>query len=255
MRKHILILGGTTEAREFGQQLAARTDIAPTLSLAGRTASPLAQAVPVRRGGFGGIAGLAQYLRDNAIEALIDATHPYAPTISAHALHAAAQTKTPMIALCRPPWRAVAGDRWTEVLDAPEAAQTLGIKPRHVFLAVGRQEIAHFASAPQHHYLIRSVDPVDPPLAVPHARYILARGPFEEEQERALLHAHAIDVVVAKNSGGTATYGKVAAARALGIPVILLRRPPELPVLRVASVGEAMAWLDHVLKVPTDRGV
>src|ERR1700688_2981709 len=255
MKKHILILGGTTEAREFGQQLADRTDIAASLSLAGRTASPLAQAVPVRRGGFGGVDGLTQYLRDNAIDALIDATHPYAPTISAHALRAASQTKTPMIALCRPPWCAAAGDRWTEVLDAHEAARTLGIKPQNVFLALGRQEIAHFAAAPQHHYLIRSVDPVDPPLAVPHARYVLARGPFEEEQERALLLAHSIDVVVAKNSGGLATYGKIVAARALGIPVMLLRRPPELPVQRVASVGEAIAWLDHVLKTPTDRGV
>jgi precorrin-6A/cobalt-precorrin-6A reductase len=255
MRKHILILGGTTEARELGHYLAARTDIAATLSLAGRTASPLAQAVPVRSGGFGGIAGLTQYLRDNSIEALIDATHPYAPTISDHALRAASLTKTPMIALCRPPWRAVAGDRWTEVLDALEAVHALGIKPRNVFLAVGRQEIAHFASAPQHRYLIRSVDPVEPPLAVPYARYILARGPFEEEQERALLLAHAIHAVVAKNSGGPATYGKIAAARALGIPVMLLRRPPELPVHRVATIGEAIAWLDHVLKAPTDRGV
>jgi len=255
MRKHILILGGTTEARELGQELAARTDIAATLSLAGRTAAPVAQGVPVRRGGFGGVDGLAQYLRDNAIDALIDATHPYAPTISAHALRAASQTKTPIIVLCRPPWRAVAGDRWTEVLDVPEAVRTLGIQSRNVFLAVGRQEIAHFASAPQHRYLIRSVDPVEPPLAVPHARYILARGPFEEEQERALLRAYAIDVVVAKNSGGLATYGKIAAARMLGIPVMLLRRPPELPVRRAATVGEAIAWLDHVLNAPADRGV
>jgi precorrin-6A/cobalt-precorrin-6A reductase len=255
MRKHILILGGTTEAREVGQHLAARTDVAATLSLAGRTASPSAQAVPVRRGGFGGIAGLAQYLRDNAIDALIDATHPYAPTISAHAQGAASQTQTPMIALCRPPWCAVAGDRWTEVLDAHEAVRTLGIKPQNVFLALGRQEIAHFASAPQHRYLIRSVDPVDPPLAVQHARYVLGRGPFEEERERALLLAHSIDVVVAKNSGGLATYGKIVAARSLGIPVMLLRRPPELPVQRAATVGEAMAWLDHVLKTPADRGV
>jgi len=239
----------------LGQHLAARTDVAVTLSLAGRTASPSAQAVPVRRGGFGGIAGLTQYLRDNAVDVLIDATHPYAPTISAHALGAASETNTPMIVLCRPPWRAVADDRWTEVLDVLEAVRTLGIKPRNVFLAVGRQEIAHFASAPQHHYLIRSVDPVDPPLAVPYAGYILARGPFDEEQERALLRAQAIDVVVAKNSGGAATYGKIAAARTLGIPVILLRRPPELPVHRVATVGEAIAWLDHVLKAPTDRGV
>jgi len=255
MRKHILILGGTTEARKVGQHLAARTDIAATLSLAGRTTSPSAQAVPVRRGGFGGIAGLTQYLRDNSIDALIDATHPYAPTISAHALRAASQTKTPMIALCRPPWRAVAGDRWVEVLDADEAVRTLGIEPRNVFLALGRQEIAPFASAPQHHYLIRSVDPVDPPLAVPHARYVLARGPFEEEEERVLLLAHSIDVLVAKNSGGLATYGKIAAARLLGIPVMFLRRPPELPVQRVATVGEAIAWLDHVLKAPADRGV
>jgi precorrin-6A/cobalt-precorrin-6A reductase len=255
MKKHILILGGTTEARELGQRLAGRTDVEVTLSLAGRTASPLAQAVPVRRGGFGGIAGLTQYLRDNAIDALIDATHPYAPTISAHALDAASQMNTPMIALCRPAWRAVAGDRWAEVLDAHEAVRALGVEPRHVFLALGRQEIAHFASAPQHHYLIRSVDPVEPPLAVPYAHYLLARGPFEEEQERALLLAHAIDVIVAKNSGGQATYGKIAAARMLGIPVMLLKRPPELPVQRVGTVAEAIAWLDHELKAPTERGV
>jgi precorrin-6A/cobalt-precorrin-6A reductase len=255
MRKHILILGGTTEARELGQGLAARTDITATLSLAGRTASPLAQAVPVRRGGFGGAAGLAQYLSDHQIHALIDATHPFADTISAHAQSAAFETNTPLIALSRPPWCAGAADRWTEVQDAREAARTLGDSPKNVFLAVGRQEIAHFAAAPQHHYVIRSVDPVDPPLAVPNARYILARGPFEEEQERALLLVQAIDVVVAKNSGGAATFGKIAAARTLGSPVILLRRPPESAVPRVASAGEAIAWLDHVLNVPADRGV
>jgi precorrin-6A/cobalt-precorrin-6A reductase len=255
MRKHILILGGTTEARELGQYLASRTDIAVTLSLAGRTASPLAQAVPVRRGGFGGISGLMRYLSDHEVDALIDATHPFAATISAHAASAVSRTNTPMIALCRPPWSAVAGDRWSEVLDAHAAARALGSSPRTVFLAVGRQEVADFESAPQHRYLIRSVDPVDPPLAVPHARYILARGPFEEEQERALLLEHAIEVVVAKNSGGLATYGKIAAARALGIEVILLRRPPESDVRRVASVAEAVAWLDHVVKAPSERGV
>ena len=142
MRRHILILGGTTEARQLAQQLAPRTDIAVTLSLAGRTVSPLAQPVPIRSGGFGGIAGLARYLRDEAVYALIDATHPYAATISAHAVSAARQTQTPMIALRRPPWAAVAGDRWTEVLDAKDAVQGLGIAPRRVFLALGRQEIA-----------------------------------------------------------------------------------------------------------------
>jgi precorrin-6A/cobalt-precorrin-6A reductase len=133
--------------------------------------------------------------------------------------------------------------------------RALGAAPRNVFLAVGRQEIAHFAAAPRHHYVIRSVDPVEPPLAVPHARYILARGPFDEAQERELLIDHAIDVLVAKNSGGLATYGKIAAARALSMPVVLLRRPPDVAGLRVATVGEAIAWLDHVLKAPADRGV
>jgi precorrin-6A/cobalt-precorrin-6A reductase len=255
MKKNILILGGTTEARMLGQQLAARTDIAVTLSLAGRTVSPLAQAVPTRSGGFGGTAGLVEYLRTHEIRALLDATHPYAATMSAHALSAAAQTSTPLIALCRPPWPAVPGDQWMEVRDVQEAASALGIETRNVFLAVGRQEIAHFASAPQHHYVIRSVDPPVPPLPVPHARYILDRGPFDEQQERELLRAHAIDVIVAKNGGGAATYGKIAAARTFGIPVVLLRRPPALDVPTVATVGEAMSWLDHVLKAPTDRGV
>jgi len=260
MRKHILILGGTTEARQLALRLSARDDIAVTLSLAGRTASPLAQPVPVRRGGFGGVAGLVQYLRDHEVSALIDATHPYAPTISAHAVSAALQTHTPAIALRRPPWRPVAGDRWTEVLDADDAVRTLGPAPRRVFLALGRQEIAAFAQAPQHHYLIRSVDPVEPPLAVPHASYIQDRGPFAAEAESALLLAHAIDVVVAKNSGGEATYGKIAAARSLGLPVLLFRRPaepasPGAARSGVAGVEEAMAWLDHVLETEVDRGV
>jgi precorrin-6A/cobalt-precorrin-6A reductase len=255
MRKNILILGGTTEARLLGQQLAIRDDRAVTVSLAGRTASPLAQAVPVRSGGFGGTAGLVQYLRDHEIHALIDATHPYAATMSAHAQSAAAQTHTPLLSLRRPPWRAIAGDRWTDVQDAEEAARTLGAEPRRVFLAVGRQELAPFAAAPHHRYLIRSVDPVDPPLEVPHARYILERGPFGEDRERELLRGHEIDIIVAKNSGSPATYGKIAAARTLGLPVILLRRPPPLDVPTVTTVGEAMSWLDHVLKAPNDRGV
>ena len=226
-----------------------------TLSLAGRTASPLAQPVPIRTGGFGGIAGLARYLRDEAVHALIDATHPYAATISAHALSAARQTQTPMIALRRPPWGAVAGDQWTEVLDAHDAMRSLGAAPRRVFLALGRQEITSFAAAPQHHYLVRSVDPVQPPLAVPHARYIEERGPFRETEERMLLGENAIEALVSKNSGGTATYGKIAAARSLGIPVLLIRRPAEPGGHAVGDVAAAMAWLHHVLGTGVDRGV
>jgi precorrin-6A/cobalt-precorrin-6A reductase len=255
MRQHILILGGTTEARLLGQHLATREGLSVTLSLAGRTASPAAQSVPVRRGGFGGVVGLVQYLRDHAVTALIDATHPYAARISAHASSAAIQSHTPILALRRPAWTPIEGDRWVEVQDAEDAVRALGAKPRNVFLALGRQEIAAFISAPQHRYLIRSVDAVEPPLAVPHAFYIQGRGPFEEATELSLLRAHAIDVVVAKNSGAQATYGKIAAARALGISVILLRRPPDPAMPAVATVDEAMAWLDHVLGTDCERGV
>jgi precorrin-6A/cobalt-precorrin-6A reductase len=175
--------------------------------------------------------------------------------MSAHARSAAQQTRTPMIALRRPPWGAVAGDRWTEVLDADDAVRRLGAASRHVFLALGRQDIAAFAAAPQHHYLIRSVDPVQPPLAVPYARYIEERGPFAEAGERTLLAENAIEAVVAKNSGGTATYGKIAAARSLGIPVLMIRRPAEPGGQAVADVEAAMAWLHHVLGAEVDRGV
>ncbi|MGB6354933.1 MAG: cobalt-precorrin-6A reductase [Steroidobacteraceae bacterium] len=247
MRRHILILGGTSEARQLAQQLAPRTDIAVTLSLAGRTGAPVAHSVPVRSGGFGGIAGLAQYLRDAAVFALIDATHPYAAAMSAHAVSAAESCGTPMMTLRRPPWAAVAGDRWTEIRDVPEAIRWLGAEPRRVFLALGRQHIAPFGSAPQHYYLIRSVDPVEPPLPVPQARYIEERGPFAEADERRLLAEHAIDAVVSKNSGGAATYGKISAARSLGIPVLLLRRPPDAGSRGVAEVGQVIAWLDRLL--------
>ncbi|NNM62107.1 MAG: cobalt-precorrin-6A reductase [Steroidobacteraceae bacterium] len=255
MSRHILILGGTTEARQLAECLAGRHDVAATLSLAGRTTAPLAQPVPVRSGGFGGIDGLARHLREHQIRVLIDATHPYAQKISAHAVAAAALTDTPMLALRRPPWRPIPGDRWVEVQSAEDAVSHLGTEPQNVFLALGRQEIAPFSRAPQHRYLIRSVEPIDPPLAVPYARYLRGRGPFSEHDDRALLLAHAVNIVVAKNSGGTATYGKIAAARSLGIPVLLLRRPHGPPAQCAATVGEAIAWLDHALAAARDRGV
>jgi precorrin-6A/cobalt-precorrin-6A reductase len=241
----VLILGGTTEARRLAERLAPRADLDVRLSLAGRTRNPVPHPVPVRIGGFGGAEGLAAYLKAERIDRLIDATHPYAAIMSANAAQAAKLSGVPLLALRRPAWRAVAGDRWTEVADTHEAARALGDAPRRVFLALGRNEIAAFESAPQHHYLVRSVDPVEPPLAVPHAIYIRARGPFREEDDRALLAAHAIDVVVSKNSGGDAAYGKIAAARALGVEVLLLRRPALPDVPAVETVEDAAAWLAH----------
>lgn len=226
-----------------------------TLSLAGRTAAPAALPVPVRSGGFGGVAGLADYLTAERIGALIDATHPYAAVISGNAAQAARSANVPLLAFRRPAWARREGDRWTEVADVNAAVEALGEKPRRVFLALGRKEVAPFAQAPQHHYLVRSVDPIDPPLAVPHADYILARGPFGEDDERTLLTTRGIEVIVSKNSGGSATYGKIAAARALGIDVIVLRRPelPEAP--SAETVDAALAWLDHALAPQAVRGV
>ena len=189
-----------------------------TLSLAGRTAEPLPQAVPVRSGGFGAVDGLATYLRDERIEALIDATHPFAAVISTNAARAAEMTRVPLLALRRPPWRKEAGDDWIEIATIEGAVKALGEAPKRVFLALGRKELAPFVAAPQHFYLVRSIDPVNPPLDVPHASYVTARGPFTEQADRALLEKHRIETTVAKNSGGNATYGKIAAARALCIP-------------------------------------
>lgn len=255
MTHRILILGGTTEARQLAGKLARREGFSVTLSLAGRTESPVAQGVPVRVGGFGGANGLAAYLREQHVELLIDATHPYAARISANVADAADKAAVPVLALRRPGWEAVAGDRWTLVDSAAEAVRALGKAPRRVFLAIGRQEAGAFEAAPQHYYLIRSVDPVEPKLAVRDAHYILARGPFPEADERALLERYSIDAVVSKNSGGEATYGKIAAARALDIEVIMIRRPALPDVPSAETVDALAAKVDHLFDPVAERGV
>jgi precorrin-6A/cobalt-precorrin-6A reductase len=229
--RRLLILGGTSEARELGERLAARADLAITVSLAGRTARPAAQAVAVRVGGFGGPPGLADYLRTQRIDALL--------------------------ALRRPPWRPTDGDRWLNVANHDAAVAATGTTPRRIFLALGRQDLGAFELAPQHTYLVRSVDPVVPPLRLEHVTYVCARGPFSEADDRGLLSAHRIDAVVAKNSGGSATYSKIAAARSLGLEVIMIARPATPAVPSVETVAEAIAWLDHDhgLSAAKDRGV
>ena len=236
------------------ERLAQRRGLDVIVSLAGRTAAPLQMPVRVRTGGFGGASGLAAFLVDERIDLLIDATHPYAAVISASAAEAATRAHVRILALRRPPWLRQEGDRWTEVADLPEAVRALGHAPRQVFLALGRKDLAPFESAPQHRYLIRSVDPVTPPLRLPQAGYVTARGPFREADEHVLLQRNGIDVIVAKNSGGDSTYGKIAAARALGLEVIMPRRPPLPAVPSVARVEEVLAWLDHA-GLPSARGV
>jgi precorrin-6A/cobalt-precorrin-6A reductase len=238
----VLLLGGTTEAAALARALA-KAGVEAVYSYAGRTERPVAPPLPVRVGGFGGATGLAEFLRGEAITHLVDATHPFAAQMSRNAVAAALATGIPLIALEREPWRAGSGDRWTHVPDLAGAVRALGPAPRRVFLAVGRQTLYAFAVAPQHHYLLRLVDPPTGPLPLPRTEAVIARGPFSVEGDRALLTDHGIDIIVAKNAGGSGAEAKLVAARELGLPVVLIDRP-SVPDRRTArTVAEVMGWL------------
>ena len=251
---HLLILGGTSEARLLAERLERRGNAHITLSLAGRTSAPLRQAGTVRTGGFGGAEGLAAWLRDNKTNVLVDATHPFATQISANARAAAQATGVPLIVLEREPWLRVDGDRWIEVASIDDAVAALGDRPQMVFLAIGRQELAPFRRAPQHKYVVRSVDPVEADSELPNADYILDRGPFDEASEHRLLRERQIQIIVAKNSGGDATYGKLAAARALNLPVVMVQRRHARAGNAVGTVDEAIRAIDHAAGLVEDRG-
>ena len=253
----LLILGGTTEARLLAESLAGRAGFEAELSLAGRTKVPLPQALTCRVGGFGGAEGLAEYLRAGRIDLLIDATHPFAERISANAVEAASRTDIPLLTLTRAPWIAQSGDRWTEVPDAAAAAQAIGERRKKVFVTVGRQQMPAFEAAPQHDYLIRTIDAPEPMPALPSARLLLARGPFTLEDERALLADEGIEVLVSKNSGGDGTRAKIDAARLLDLPVILIRRPAQsggLAFHDTASLIDELERRRHAAP-SADRGV
>lgn len=242
----VLILGGTTEASALARRLADDTHFEATLSLAGRTAQPAPQALPTRIGGFGGIDGLVRHLRDEKIVAVIDATHPYADQMSAHAVAACGQAAVPLASLVRAPWTRQAGDDWIEAVDTRAAANAIGHDPRRVFLTIGRQELPVFAGAPQHHYLARIIDAPAGDALPPNLTLVQARGPFDLAAEIALLRDRRIEVVVSKNAGGEATYAKIEAARALGVPVIMIARPDKPAGYVTATPEDAVAWLDHV---------
>ncbi|MFT6674880.1 MAG: precorrin-6A/cobalt-precorrin-6A reductase [Sulfitobacter sp.] len=248
----VLLLGGTSEASQMAKALAA-SGINAVFSYAGRTNAPVPQPLPTRIGGFGGLTGLAQYLRAEAITHVIDATHPFAAGMSRNAFAACAETTTPLIRLERPMWRAQAGDDWTRVDDISALPDALPDTPARVFLAIGKQQIALFAAKPQHHYLLRLVDAPEADLPLPDCAVVLARGPFTLDQDLALLRAHHITHIVAKNAGGSGAEAKLHAARHLGLPVILADRPV-LPGQNItAAVNDVMAWLGH--DQPALRGV
>jgi len=239
---NILVLGGTIEATRLVAALA-DAGLTTTLSYAGRVERPKPQPVPVRVGGFGGADGLANYLRMHAITHLIDATHPFAAQISRNALHAAQATGTPLIALTRPPWTAQQGDRWHNVPDIAGAVAALTGPPRRILLALGRMHLAAFADQPQHHYLLRLVDPPETPPPLPDHHIILDRGPFDAASDQALMRAHRIECVVSKNAGGSGAQAKLTAARALDLPVVMIDRPA-LPIRQEShDIAATLDWL------------
>ncbi|MFE5257317.1 cobalt-precorrin-6A reductase [Streptomyces coelicoflavus] len=243
---HVLILGGTTEARRLAELLAAGPLPVPrvTTSLAGRVSAPRTPPGEVRVGGFGGAGGLAAWLREHAVDLLVDATHPFAGTITRNAAHAAATTGVPLLVLRRPGWRRAEGDLWHDAGSLAEAAALLpALAARRVFLTTGRMGLAAFASLTDPWFLVRSVDAPGEP-APPRMEVLLDRGPFTLAGERELLRRHRIDVLVTKDSGGAATAPKLTAAREAGLPVIVVRRPPVpggVPV--VTEPEEAARWI------------
>ncbi|MDP3262639.1 MAG: cobalt-precorrin-6A reductase [Tabrizicola sp.] len=244
----ILLLGGTTEAGLLARAIA-EAGLPGIYSYAGRTDAPLDQPIPMRVGGFGGVEGLCAYLKAEEITHVIDATHPFAAQMSGNAVAACAATKTPLLALERAPWVAGEGDHWHHVADIPAAVAALAGPPRRVFLAIGRQHLDPFAAQPQHHYLLRLVDAPTGPLPLPQAEVIVARGPFDVAGDTALLRQHQTGLIVAKNAGGKGAVAKIAAARALGLPVLMIDRP-RLPKRQVVtSVKAAMDWLHHTARL------
>jgi precorrin-6A/cobalt-precorrin-6A reductase len=245
-RRRVLILAGSTEASELARRLADldRDDV--TVSYAGRTRTRSVTPGRVRVGGFGGPAGLADYLSAERVDVLVDATHPFAAHMPHHAAQAGEATGVPRLRVSRPPWERVDGDRWHDAADLDSAATCVGaLGARRVFLTTGRQDLAPFAGLGTTWFLVRAIEaPEVVPLA--NAAVVLARGPFHEADELALLRDHDIDAVVTKNSGGSAAAPKLAAARTLGLPVVMVRRPPCPEGPRAANVEGALRWLDDL---------
>lgn len=246
----VLLLGGTTEASRLAQTLKSAR-IETVFSYAGRTNAPVAQPVPMRVGGFGGVTGLTTYLRDHKISHVIDATHPFAAQMSHNAHAACSAANLPLLRFERPPWGAQNGDDWLMVPDIESACWSLPNRPTRVFLAIGRMHVDLFAHQPQHHYVLRLVDAPTQPIPLRHHSVIIARGPFDVAQDTALLRDHNIGFVVAKNAGGAGAVAKITAARNLNLPVVMINRP-KLPETAVAGDTDAvMHWLTH----PAERGV
>lgn len=246
----LLILGGTGEAADLAAAAVARYGkrVQVTTSLAGRTRTPRAVEGKTRTGGFGGTEGLAAYLKESGTSLVVDATHPFAAQISAAARGACARAGIPRLILARPEWKPGPGDRWIEAGDAAAAAKEIPALGSRVFLTVGRRDLDVFSTIPGCCFLIRVVETPSVPLPFRgDFELIAARGPFTVDSERKLMADYRIEVLVAKASGGAATKAKLEAARALGIPVVLLRPPEREAGEAVTAIEAALQWIGRAL--------
>lgn len=259
----VLLLGGTAEARSLAADLHA-AGIPVVSSLAGRVRDPRLPVGPVRIGGFGGVEGLVDWLREHDAAAVVDATHPFARTMSEHAASAAEQLGTPLLRLRRPAWQPSESDRWEQVADIGAAARAVAARTvgepavadravtdpagsgLRVLLTTGRQDVGVFADNADAWFLIRVVDPPTCPLP-PRHQIVRSRGPYDMAGELTLLRENSIDVLVTKNSGGELTRAKLTAAAELGVPVVMVQRPPE-PALGAAvhNAAAAKEWIAHL---------
>ena len=239
------------EATALGRRMA-EAGLPGVISFAGRVERPVRQPLPQRVGGFGGVDGLVAYLRAEGFSHVVDATHPFASQMSFNAVAACAEADVPLVALTRAAWVPEAGDDWSFVPDIPGAVAVLDRPASRVLLAVGRMHLAEFAPNPQHHYVLRLVDPPNVPPPLPDCHVIVDRGPFSVEGDTGLMRENRIDLVVSKNAGGKGARAKLFAARALGRPVIMIDRPAQPERLEAHSAGEVIAWLTHGA---TERGV
>lgn len=244
-KPRVLILGGTAEAAALSRLLVNgygdKLDL--TTSLAGRTHTPSALPGKVRSGGFGGAGALADYLKDQKIAAVIDATHPFAAQISANAVIACEIAGVPRLILSRPCWSSQPGDNWVNFDTVEAAAEALSGLGRRAFLTVGVQELSAFAALADVWFLVRLIDTPTTRLPLIDYQIVTGRGPFFVDGERALMEAHQIDVLVTKASGGDATAAKLAAARYLGLTVLMVRRPPPQEGPAVDDVSTAIDWI------------
>ena len=240
----ILILGGTRDARQLAEALVVG-GYNPITSLAGVTGQPVLPPGDVRVGSFGGVVGLTSYLENNQIRLVIDATHPFAAQMSAHAFEACRSTGVSLLRLERPQWLPGGCDRWTIVSGSSEAAALLPSGAR-VLLTTGRKDLDSFFARQDISGIARMIE--DPPLDPPaNWRILRERPPFTVEEEVKLLAESAITHLVTKNAGGSATEAKLQAARDMGIPVIMVARPVKPVVACFAAIGHLIAAVEGVL--------